>query len=118
MVIIFNRSDHLSKHIKTHSKNRTASGGDGSLINSTKLELDDDDKMIKTEVDASDTMCTDDEDDTCEMGEDGDGDGELEDQDHDEHDEEQENNEEMMITINTEGEQPELIISDAVENQA
>lgn len=87
-------------------------GADGSLINSTKLELDDDDeKLIKTEVETSDAMCSDDEDDTGEMGDDGevDGDGDLDDQ---------ENAEDMMITINTEGEQPELISNDSIENQA
>ncbi|XP_021967326.1 transcription factor Sp3 isoform X2 [Folsomia candida] len=108
----FMRSDHLSKHIKTHSKNRSVTGADGSLINSTKLELDDDDeKLIKTEVETSDAMCSDDEDDTGEMGDDGevDGDGDLDDQ---------ENAEDMMITINTEGEQPELISNDSIENQA
>ncbi len=71
--------------------------------------------MIKTEVDAS--MCTDDdEDDTGEMGEDGEIDGDGDDGEDQEN--ENENNEDMMITINTDGEQPELIISDSIENQA
>lgn len=82
----------------------------------TKLELDD--KLIKTEMETTEAMCTDDdEDDVGELGDDPDGDGDV---DGDEGEEEQEQEtEEMMITINTEGEQPELIINDSsIETQS
>jgi len=118
------RSDHLSKHIKTHTKNRGGSvnsGADGS-INSTKIEIDE--KLIKTEMETAEAMCTDDDDDGGDLGDDqdqddqdGDGDGDA-DGDCDGDEQEQET-EEMMITINTEGEQPELIINDSsIETQS
>jgi len=50
------------------------------------------------------------EDEDCDLdGEDGEGDGEGEDGDG------EGDTEEMMITINTDGEQPELLISDRTE---
>lgn len=107
--------------MKTHkARNAGNSAADGSLINSTKLELDDDDKLIKTEVETSDAMCSDDEDENGEMAEDGDGDGDGEgdvDDGEDNENEDHENNDDMII-LNTEGEQPELIINDSIENQA
>jgi len=54
--------------------------------------------------------------DDGDMVEDGDVDGDVDGDDDDE--QEQEGDEEMMITINTEGEQPELIISDPSESQS
>lgn len=115
------RSDHLSKHIKTHTKNRSMVAPDGSIINSTKLEMDDEQK-IKTETEHSDAegICSDDEDGEMVEGEEGDGDmdGEGEGEEGDGEDGEGENNEEMMITINAENENTELIISDSIESQA
>ena len=56
--------------------------------------------------------------DTSEL-EDGDDDGECDmDGDEDGEVDEDQETEEMMITINTDGEQPELLIGDVSENQA
>ncbi|ODN05554.1 Transcription factor Sp4, partial [Orchesella cincta] len=98
----FMRSDHLSKHIKTHTKNRSGNPNDPNV---TKLEVDD--KLIKTELDGEALGTEESDEDGVEM----EGDGEVED-----HEQE---GDEMMITINTDGEQAELIINDQqIENQS
>ncbi|CAL8097053.1 unnamed protein product [Orchesella dallaii] len=98
----FMRSDHLSKHIKTHTKNRSANPNDPNAV-----KLDADGKVIKSELE-NETIGTEESD---EDGVELEGDGEVED-----HEQE---TEEMMITINTEGEQAELIINDQqIENQS
>jgi hypothetical protein len=66
--------------------------------------------IIKTEVETTEAM---DDVDEGDMVEDVDGDG-----DGDDDDEQENETDEMMITINTEGEQPELIINDHSENQS
>lgn len=92
------RSDHLSKHIKTHTKNRT----NPNDPNSSKLEGELDKSDIKTELDGEGIATEESDEEGVEL--DGDGDGDLEDQEQD--------TGEMMITINTEGEQSELVIGD------
>jgi hypothetical protein len=110
----FMRSDHLSKHIKTHTKNRP-----GETPGIQKIDLGD--KVIKTEaIDSEDLP---DDDDMDGEGEDGECDGELDGEDGDgeggdDIEGQGEDTEEMMITINTEGEQPELIINDGIETQS
>jgi hypothetical protein len=97
------RSDHLSKHIKTHTKNRNP--GDVK-VEGEEGDLDKAD--IKSEPD-NDGLGT----------EESDEEGiEMEGEEQETEDQEQETGE-MMITINTEGEQSELIISDQqIENQS
>lgn len=102
------RSDHLSKHIKTHTKNRNGTGDP----NNPKLDVDLenlDKAEIKTETN---------EDPDGIVTEESDEDGVLEDGEGDMEDQEQDTGE-MMITINTEGEQSDLIINDQqIENQS
>lgn len=98
-----NRSDHLSKHIKTHTKNRNGS----TDANGSKIEDLDKSDLIKTEID-NDGMGTEESD---EDGVELEGEGDIEDHEQD--------TGEMMITINTEGEQSDLIINDQqLENQS
>jgi len=96
----FMRSDHLSKHIKTHTKNRNPNdpkieGEEGEILDKDIIKSEPDQDGIVTEESDEDGV------DGLE-GDENEGEGE---------DHEQETGE-MMITINTEGEQSELIISD------